>query len=174
MSDAPNAYRIEQAMAAWHAARARLLADDADLAGDEAALIALLGPETGEIEDILHRVLRAALHAKDMAEAAEQRIADIQSRRDRYRRRAEQARGTAFAIMDALGIRKAELPDVTATIAAPKAAVVVTDETALPEQFIRTRREPDKAALMVALKGGAEVPGAVLNNGLPSLQLRTK
>lgn len=168
----PSPYQIEQALSAWMSARARILSDD--LASDEAALAEMLGPETGDVMDILQRLLRGAMHAKDMAEAAGDRIEEIQARRDRYRRRADTMRGVAFSIMDAIGERKIELPDVTATIAAGRQSVVITDEAAIPDQFVRTKREPDKAALLAALKVGYEIPGAVLANGIDTLQLRTK
>lgn len=171
---APSGWRIEQAMAAWQSARARLLAEDTDLAADEAALAELLGPEEGDVRDILRRCLLAALHAASMADAAARRIEDMRGRQDRYRRRGEQARATAFAMMEALGERKVELPDCTATISAPRPGVMIVDADALPGQFVRLKREPDKAAIGAALKAGETVAGAELANGMPSLQIRTK
>jgi len=174
MSDAPSAYRMEQAMSALLAVRQRLLQDDPDLADDERLFSDMLEGESGDAMEVLHRVLRASIAAKDMAEAADTRASDIAARRDRYRRRAEALRGAAFAALDALGIKKLELPDLTASVRAGQPVVVITDETALPEAFIRTKRDPDKALINAALKAGNTVPGAELSNSTPSLAVRTR
>ena len=174
MTDAPSAYRMEQAMSALLAVRQRLLQDDPDLADDEKLFSDMLEGEGGDALEVLHRVLRASIAAKDMAEAADARASDIAARRDRYRRRAEALRGAAFAALDALGIKKLELPDLTASIAAGRQAVVVVDDAALPAQFVRVSRSPDKAALLQALKAGEDVSGATLSNSLPSLIVRTR
>lgn len=167
-------HAILQAMSAWQSARARLLQDDPDLAGDEAALTALLGPETGDVRDILARLLRAALHAKDMAELAHEQAARIAARQKRYASRAEQLRGTAFAIMDVICERRIELPDMTATIRAGGASCTITDAAALPDEYVRIKREPDKAAILADLKVGLVIAGAELTNAAPSIQIRSK
>lgn len=173
-SNPPSAWKVEQAMAAWQSARARLLADDADLAHDEAALTELLGPAEGDVRDILHRLIRAAAHAKSMAEAAAERAADLKAREDRFKRREQHARGTVMAIMEAMGEKKIELPDATASIKGGSQGVLITDETVLPDSCVKTERKPDKAAIGAKLKAGEAVPGAELANGMPSLQIRTK
>ena len=105
----PSGYRVEQAMAAWASARARLLADDSGLDQDEAALTELLGDAEGDVEDVLARLLRAARDAEAMAESAAGLIEDMQARKTRFARRNEAFRATAFAILDALGRSKIEL-----------------------------------------------------------------
>ncbi len=61
----------------------------------------------------------------------------------------------------------------TASTQAGRAAVLVTDEKALPPSFMRHPDPvPDKAAILRAMKAGAEVPGAVLRNGAPTLAIR--
>jgi len=161
-------------MSALLAVRQRLLQDDPDLADDEQLFSDMLEGEGGDAMEVLHRVLRASIAAKDMAEAADSRAIEIAARRDRYRRRAEALRGAAFAALDALGIKKLELPDLTASVRAGQPVVVITDEAALPEVCIRVTREPDKALIAAALKGGREVPGAELSNSSPSLTVRTR
>lgn len=173
MSDV-SAFRIEQAMAAWQSARSRLLADDADLVHDESALADLLGPEEGEIETILARLLRAARHAKSMSDGAAELIEDMQARKSRYARRNEALRGTAFAIMDALGKKKTELPDITASVRAGQPSVIITDENSIPDIYVRIERKIDRATILSALKSGLTVDGAELSNSGPSLMIRTK
>lgn len=176
MSEAPSAYRIEQALSAWQSARARLLNDDAELAHDEAALTELLGAEGGDVESVLVRLLRGAVHAASQASAAADQIETLKGRHDRYKRRSEAMRQTAFAVLDAIGRRKIELPDLTATISAGRASVVITDETAVPDIYAETitTRKLDKATIASVLNSGGAVPGAQLSNGLPSLAIRTR
>jgi hypothetical protein len=174
MSGEPSAWKIEQAMATWQAARSRLLEEDAGLAHDETALTELLGSETGDIDAILARLLRGARHAKSMADAAAEQIEDMQTRKQRYQRRAESMRATAFAIFDAIGRAKMELPDMTVTIRAGQPSVIVTDEDAIPDIYVRVERKPDKATILSALKSGLTVDGCELSNSVASLSIRTK
>lgn len=171
---APSSWKVEQALAAWQSARARLLNDDADLCHDEAALAELLGDETGSIDEIINRLIAASLHAKAMAEAAGGMIDNLRARQSRYAGRAEQFRGTLMAILEAVGAKKHETPMATLTISAGRASGQITDETALPDAYIRVTRTPDKAAITADLKQGIVIPGAELTNGMPSITIRSK
>jgi hypothetical protein len=172
--DAPSAYRIETALAAWQAARARLLQEDPSLEYDEAALVDLLGPEEGDVDSILARLLRAAVHAESMADAADEQAKKIAGRKVRYERRGQSLRGTTFAIMDALGKRRHEMGDLTANIATGRQGVRVTDEKLIPDIYVEevTERKIDKATILSALRSGLTVTGAELGNGLDYLVIR--
>jgi len=171
-----SSYKVEQALSAWQSARSRLLSEDAELAHDEAALQLLLGDAEGDIQDILARLLRGAVHAGAMASAAADQIDAIKGRQDRYKRRAESMRATAFAILDAIGETKVELPDLTASIRKGTQSAMIVDEAAIPDKYVEivTTRKIDKAVILSTLKAGEEVPGAFLSNGLASLSIRTK
>lgn len=176
VTEAPSGWRVEQAMSAWQSARARLLADDPDLAHDEAALAAMLGPEEGDVRDVLSRLLTAAQRADVMAEGAKQMMDDLTARRDRFRRRSEAMRGTIFAIIDAIGERKMEFPHGTISLASGRPVLVITDEDAVPEFYttVVENRTIDKRALLAALKDGEVIEGATLSNSLPTLTIRSK
>jgi hypothetical protein len=61
----------------------------------------------------------------------------------------------------------------TASVRAGSASVIVTDERAIPQEYMRQPPPaPDKAAIARAMKGGAQIPGAVLRNAEPSLTIR--
>jgi len=171
---APNAWQIEQAMSALMSGRAALLASDPDLAADEAALSEALRPATDDVFALLHRILRASVQARAMADAADKLIDDLTARRDRYTGRAETMRGTVFAAMDALGIPKIELPDITASIAKGKPAAIITDAAALPDEYWRTTRAANKSAINDAIRNGVVVPGVEMTNAIPNLHVRTK
>ena len=60
----------------------------------------------------------------------------------------------------------------TATVAKGRAAVAVTDDAAIPAEFMEPQPpRADKAAILKAMKAGATVPGAVLRNGSPTLRI---
>lgn len=174
MSDAPSAYRIEAAVAVWQSMRARLLDEDPSRNEDE--LTELLGPEEGDIDEILSRVLRASVHARDMKEAADKRAKIISERKTRFERREDALRGTAFAILDALGKTKHEMPDLTASITSGKQVARITDDTKIPDVYVEivTIRKPDRAVILADLKAGREIGGCELGNGAPSLTIRTR
>jgi len=61
----------------------------------------------------------------------------------------------------------------TASVRAGSASVIVTDERAIPDEYMRCPPpQPDKAAIAKALKAGEQIPGAVLRNAEPSLTIR--
>ena len=172
----PSGYRIESALAAWQSARSRLLAEDPALEHDEAALVDLLGPEEGDVNDVLARLVRGAVHAEAMADAAADRIEAMRERERRFKARAQTMRGTAFAVMDAVGLRKLELEDVTASVRNGSQSVQVTDIDAVPPIYVKevVTRTADKRTLLAVMKDGATVPGCELSNAPPTIALRTR
>jgi len=172
----PSGYRAEQAIVAWQSARARLLAEDPALEHDEAALVDLLGPEEGDVNDVLARLVRGAVHSESMADAAAERIAAMSERLKRFKARAQTMRATAFAMMEATGLRKLELEDVTASVRNGTPSVEITDLDAVPEIYIETviTRKADKRTLLAVMKDGAVVPGCELSNAMPTIALRVK
>ena len=171
---APSAWQIEQAMSSLMSGRAALLANDPDLAADEAAMSDALRAETDDVFTLLHRMLRASVAARSMADAAEEMAANITARRDRYKRRADALRSTVFAAMDALGIPKIELPDITASIAKGRSRAIVTNELDIPDEYTLTTVKPNMEAIRAALSDGVVVPGVEMTNAIPSLHVRTK
>jgi len=160
-------------MSALMSGRAAMEADP-DLAGDEAAILAALSVETEDVMEMIHRVLQASVHARARAEMADAMLRDLTARRDRYRRRGDTLRATAFAAMDALGLPRAEWPDLTASIVRGRPTAIVTDEAALPAEYTRTTVAPDKAAINEAVKQGVVIPGVEMSNAIPTIQVRTK
>lgn len=169
----PSGWRIEQAMAIADAVKRRLLADDPELAADEAMLSDMLDGEVDAL-DLVRRIVRFALDAGSLADAADARATDLIARRDRFKRRAETARAAAFGMLDALGERRLMDAEFTASIGTGRSSLVLTDESALPDTLMRTTRVPDRAAILAALKAGQAVPGAEMSNAPPLLTIRKK
>lgn len=170
----PSAYKIEAALSAWQSARARILVEDLDLGKDEAALTELLGDETQDVQTILARLLRGAVHAEAMAGAAGEQIEALKGRQTRFKARGQSMRTTAFQILDAIGQKKVELPDLTASIRKGQQSALIVDEDAIPDIYVEvvTSRKIDRSVILSTLKSGQEVPGAFLSNGLDSITIR--
>jgi Siphovirus Gp157 len=169
----PSAWKLEQAMSVLLSVRQRLLDDDPEMASDEKLFSDMLDGESGDAMEVLDAVIRASIIATSMAAEAASRAKSISDRATRYKARAEALRGAAFGALSALDIRRHERPDFTASIRMGQPAVVITDESALPAAFVRTKTEPEKTLIAAALKAGQDVPGAALTNQTPSIQVRT-
>lgn len=169
---APSAFRLEQAIATLQAARARMA--EAGLSPEDIA--EAVGPEDGDVRDVREALARLLRHAV-LAEATAEAMAELQrrmaDRKARFQRQASEARATAFAVMDALGERKVEFPDLTVSIRPGLPRAVVLDVDALPDAFVAIERKPRLREILGALQAGEDVPGAVLNNGIDTLTVRT-
>lgn len=166
---APSAWQLQDAMRILMQARASLLQEPLD---GEVADILASDPETCEPMDVLHRIIRGAAYDREMKEAAARRRQELAEREARWSRRYEIKRQAIHAAMEALALSKIDLPDITASIKAGPSSVRVSDETALPDQYVRTKREPDKVKLRAALELGEIIPGASLNNSPPVLMIK--
>ena len=172
MANAPSGYRVEQVMAVWQSARARMLTEGYD----EAEVEEMLGPEAADVEAILSRLLTAEQFASSIVGATKELMANLSVRKARYERRSEAARSTLFAIMDTLGRRKWEAPHGTVSIVDGRPSVQIIDEAALPERFwdVIVTRKPNKDMIKTAIDDGEVIPGVERMNGLPSLRIRGK
>lgn len=142
------------------------------LEADEDALLGTL-EGLSDLKEQIAAVVRSADDDLMLAAGIEQRLAELEERRDRIRARAENKRLAALSAMLDAGEKKIEAPDFTLSVRAGTPSVIVTDEKEVPPEFF-VAQEPklSKSALKDALKAGREVPGAVLSNGAPTLSVR--
>lgn len=141
------------------------LADDDELRAD------MLAGST-EVFELLTLIVERMQDADTTAEAIGLRIDQLETRRDRYARRVQAMRDLAERIMHTAGLRKAELPAATLSIRSVAPSVIVTEPDDVPDEFIRIKREVNRAALKDALKAGRFVPGASLSNGTETLAVK--
>ena len=160
-------------LADYQRKKADLLAAFPELAEDEQALLDTLEGEAG-LHDALAAMIRKAQEAEAFEEACASLIAAKSARRSRFGQQSIALRDAVLSLMQAAGLRKLEMPDFTASVAQGRGKVVITDEAALPDQFFRVSRAPNKTAVSDALKDGQTVPGALMSNGEPTLTVRTR
>jgi len=142
--------------------------------GDEILLADMLEAQTGLYEFLITLMRRALVDDETVVRGTEAIMAEMKARRLRYELRIEAARTLALKLMQQADVRKIELPIATLSIRAGQPRVIITDEAALPEHCIRTKREPDKVAIKEQLAGGQAVHGATLSNSEPTLAVRVK
>jgi len=155
----------------WKQLRERLLVSFPDLAEDDQALLDTLDGET-ELTDKLAAILRSALHEEAMAGGLKEYQGKLTDRAAALKNRATKKRAVVLHFMEDVGLKKLQAPDLTATRKVTPPGVVVYDETQLPDEFVRTKTEPDKSALRAALKEGQDIPGAQLGNTGETLQIK--
>lgn len=133
--------------------------------------------DTIEGETDLHGAIAGVVEMLTEAEAMSAglgaTIEKFQARKSRFDARIEFLRATIEQAMVIGELRKVDLPEVTLSLGARAANVVITDETMIPAKFWKPLDAVlDKTALKQALKDKQDVPGATLGNGTLSLTVR--
>jgi hypothetical protein len=167
MSDAISALRSQT-----EAARA-LLANMADILGDDAELVA----STVEGETDLHEVIALGLKRYRELDALRTGIMimqnDLSVRIGRFDQQSETLRTAIMTAMDAGQMKKFEhaLGTISLRNVPPKA--IITDEAQIPSSFWKpSDPKLDKKAVLDALKANETVPGAQLSNGSQTIQVK--
>lgn len=143
-----------------------------ELAEDEVLRADMIEGETS-VHDFLSYVVRRIGERQALANGIADYAKDIGERKARVERGVEALRSLIFKIMNDAQLRKVELPEATLSVRAVPPKVIITDEAALPEQFFKIKREPDKTAIKECLATGV-VPGAELSNGSETISIRIK
>lgn len=148
-----------------------LLADYPQLAEDEELLKDTLEGNT-RFNELMEYFLNQMRENETLAEAISQRIGKLRERQTRLTHRAQFYRSLMQRMMDFAGIKSIALPEGKISVVNSPEKVIITDESAIPDQFMRITREPSKSAIKAALKSGNTVSGATLSNGGTTIQVR--
>lgn len=109
-----------------------------------------------------------------MQEAIKNRIVSLKERCLASEGRIVRLRGVLEVLMAATGEKTARRPEATVTLGWRKPGIASVDESVLPDQFWRVKREVSKSSINEALAKGEVVPGVVLDNGCQVLTVRRK
>jgi hypothetical protein len=161
-------FRETQAVAALRASLGEMANDDPELLAD------MIEGETSLFE-CFDRMLAANALDQAMADACAKAADEIHARGSRFYKRTIARRTLIEQAMMIAEVNKVERPLATLSITKGRAAVIVTEESDIPARFWKAGAPTlDKKAIADALKEGEAVPGATLNNPVPSLTIRTK
>lgn len=141
------------------------LKDDEDLLRDTAE-------GNTRLNEIMETFLSAMRENESLSEAISQRIGKLKERQIRLNYRAQFYRSLMFRLLNLTGIKSVTLPEAKVLVVNSPEKVIVTDESAIPDVFMRITKEPNKTAIRNALKSGTNIPGAALSNGGTTIQVR--
>jgi DNA repair exonuclease SbcCD ATPase subunit len=144
-----------------------------DLAEDEALRDHVLAHGT-DFESAIKTCLRHMLEAEGLEKGLDHLISTFNQRKARLSRKQHAMRALIQKIMEHAQTTKYTLPEATLSLSQRPSHVIITDEAMLPDDFVRTKTEPNKTDIKIALLNGLEVPGAVLSNGGVGLTIRCK
>lgn len=141
--------------------------------GDEELLANTLEGETN-LHELLAKLVAILLDADAKIKGIGDLMATLKARCDRFERRSDGMRSLMFRLLQEAGVRKVELPTATLSIRIGQFKVVITDETLLPNEFVRIKREPDRVKIKEHLLAAKHVDGAHLSNREESIAVRVK
>ena len=148
-----------------------LLADYPQLATDEELLKDTLEGNT-RFNELMERFLGEMRENETLAEAVSERVGRLRERQTRLTHRAQFFRALMHRLMDFAGIKSISMPEAKISVVNAPDKVIITDESAIPDAFMRVTKEPNKTAIKNALKNGSNVTGATLSNGGTTIQVR--
>jgi len=141
---------------------------------EDETLLADMLEGTTDLHEFLTLVVVRILEANAFIHGIDALISEQKARCARIEQRSDAMRALAFRVMNWAEVRKVELPAATLSIRAGQPRVIITDETVLPPNCVRIKREPDKTAIREQLARGEPVAGAALSNSEPVLAVRIK
>ena len=150
---------------------ADLVAAYPELAEDEELRADTIEGETDAYR-VLGKIVAIERDANSMALAIGERAKELAARKERYTRRKDAMRALLLRLLKAADLNKVSLPEATVSVGKGRAGVEIVDESLLPDNVVKIKREPDKTAIKAALDAGEDVPGAMLREGQPSVTVR--
>jgi hypothetical protein len=172
---APSAWHLERAMSI--AQQALAAASDAQSDPTDAnALLELVAQAGVDVRDLVLRLCLSADEDENFAEACKKREAEVAARRNRFERDKEAKREAVLGILQALpelfpgGKFKHAL--ASASVRLGKPGIIITDEAALGDQYVRVIRQPDRAAIRADLEQGVVIDGVEQTNAKPILTIK--
>jgi hypothetical protein len=150
-----------------------LLAAYPELVEDEVLRLDMIEGST-DLVDFVRRLERSRQEASALTEAIAMNVDALRARAARFERREQAIRDLMFRMLELAHLKKLEMPEATVSVRVGVPKVIVTDEAALPDEFCRIKREPDKGKIKAALAELKPVPGATLSNAEDTLAIRVK
>lgn len=153
---------IPAAVERWHVEKEALLAAYPDLADDPDTLRDTLEGMT-DVHDIIGRLGRKALEDEASAAASKALGRTYQDRAERQEKRAERLRSVMLNLMRACDLKRVDRPEMTISRQATPASVIIPDPSAVPDEYCRIEKKPNRTVIKRLLEGGERVNFATLS-----------
>ena len=145
-----------------------------ELSEDEVLRADMIDGQT-DFKTFLTTLVRKLADANALADGTKERLTELRERKARFERRIDWLRTLLTKTLEAADAKKVELPEATVSMRAGTQALVGDpDPDTLPDEYVRIKREPDRAKIKAALLAGVDVPGCALSNAAPSLSVFVK
>lgn len=153
---------------------ANLLLTYPELAEDDQLRADMIEGAT-ELHEFMREIERRRQNATHLAGDVASNIAELELRLHRFEQREKGLRELMRKLMELADLRKVELPEATISMAKGQPKLMGDcDPSGMADQFVRIKRELDRAAIKSELTAGGQVPGFYLSNAEPHLTIRTK
>lgn len=164
--------RTDAAIATHRSAREHLLADCPTI--DDQTLSDTLEGIT-DLREILAELVRSALEDEALLVGLSARMKELKARQRRLATRAEAKRVLALRAMVEADLKSLTEPDFTASVRRSAPSLEVVAEEQIPSAFWKPQPPKlDRHALLEALKDGAEIEGAAIEQSQVQLNVRTR
>lgn len=152
-------------MAEADAARA-ILANMADLLGDDADLIASTVEGETNLHEAIKRAVARVVEINGMMDGIASMIANLKDRGDRLEAQRDRLRSLIGVAMESGQIKRIEAGLATISLRAVPPKVEIVNEAEIPTRFWKPQDPKlDRKAVLDALKAKETIPGATLSNG---------
>lgn len=148
-----------------------LMLEHPDLMNDEDLKADMLLGST-DFYELVEKIHRNIMENTILLQGLHDLIDGLKKRREMLENRIDFHRALIKRLMEVSDQRSIDLPAAKISLGKSPAKVIITDENAIPDEFVRIKRDPNKTAIKEALVGGQDVPGATLSNGGTSLTIR--
>jgi hypothetical protein len=147
------------------------------LSDDDPDFVAIVESETNVL-DLLRGLVRRSRRAEAEADAIDHMLKELSSelkeRKERHVHRSEELRRIVRYAMEELQLRKIDAPDFSATLSMPAHGPLEVDDAAVPLEFCRVVKTPDKIRIRELLDGGLQPNWASYGPARPRLTIRIR
>lgn len=141
------------------------------LADDEELLADTLEGET-DLNTLAGKLVTMVRENDMMAEAISARIGALRERQTRSTMRMNFLRGLLHRLLTESNITSVKTVEGNVSVVNSPEKVIIIDEAAIPDEYCRIKKEPDKTAIKKALNSGKHISGASLSNGGTTIMIR--
>lgn len=125
-----------------------------------------------DIKEVLTELINIDTNAKMLIDGIKDHIEHLRKRSERFDHRKQVARKLIMQIMETANLKKLELANGTISVSNTPQSVQIIDESKIPDEYFRIKKEIDKTKIKDALKDGVEIEGVQLSNGGSTIRIK--
>jgi len=127
-----------------------------------------------DAHELLREAERLRREATTLAAGIASTMAELEERQKRFERREKAMRTLELSIMQAADLHKVVLPEATLSLQKGRERLEIPDDAAVPDEFCRIVKSPDKTKIKDAMQQGWQPNWAVTITGEQTLSVRVR